>query len=98
MIRLSCALMVRVFWQAGTAHTFTSPLQAAVASSAPLGENWQAQMGRSSPNSLLCMPTQPVRSVRPHPLWGETFSKKTCLMKLELQDLVRYLQKDKRVR
>ena len=98
VIRLSCALMVRVFWQAGTAHTFTSPLQAAVASSVPLGENWQAQMGRSSPNSLLCMPMQPIRRVRPHPLWGKIFSGETCLIKLGLQDAELYLYRNKRVR
>ena len=53
MIRLSCALIVLVFWQAGTAQSFTSPLHAAVASSVPLGENWHAQIGRSSPNSVV---------------------------------------------
>ena len=58
VILLSWALMVLVFWQAGTVHSFTSPLHAADASSMPLGENWHAHIGRSSPNSLLCMPTE----------------------------------------
>ena len=53
-MRLSCALMVSCFSHPGRLHSFTKPLQAALASCCPLGENAHAAIGRSSPISLLC--------------------------------------------
>lgn len=49
----SCALMVSCFWQSGTDHSLTRPLQAAVARARPSGANWQAALGLSSASSLL---------------------------------------------
>ena len=53
VMRSSWALMVRRLSQAGSPHSLSRPLQAAVASSCPSGEKAQSTRGRSSPRSLL---------------------------------------------
>ena len=58
-MRSECARMVSSLVQLGSAHSLSRPLQAAVASTAPSGENAAAASGRSSPISLHCaMPTK----------------------------------------
>ena len=53
VMRSSWALIVRRLSQAGSPHSLSRPLQAAVASSCPSGEKAQSTRGRSSPRSLL---------------------------------------------
>ena len=54
-MRSECARMVSSFVQVGSAHSLSRPLQAAVASTAPSGENAAAASGLSSPISLHCI-------------------------------------------
>ena len=60
---LSCALMVSFFWQSGSDHSLTRPLQAPVAKVVPSGENSHAALGRSSAISLLWFVTCDPRHV-----------------------------------
>ena len=52
--RSVCARMVSSLEQVGSAHSFSRPLHAAVASTLPSDENAAAAKGRSSPTSLHC--------------------------------------------
>ncbi len=59
----SCDLMVSFFWQSGTDHSLSRPLQAPVAKVEPSGENSHAALGRSSAISLLWFVTCNPRHV-----------------------------------